>query len=134
MAISSLIVQALGIWILFVVVAIVNGAIREKLLVRLAGEYPAHLMAVLVLWLAVFAITGVFVRQTRISDAGILLVIGGLWLVLTIGFEFLFGHYVMGKGWSKLLGAYNIFNGDLWVSVLLVTFFSPLLSSKLLGH
>ena len=79
MAMSSLIVQALGIWILFVVVAIVNGAIREKLLVRLAGEYLAHLMAVLVLSLAVFAITGVFVRQTRISDAGILLVIGGLW-------------------------------------------------------
>ena len=76
----------------------------------------------------------VFVRQTRISDAGILLIIGGLWFTLTIGLEFLFGHYVMGKGWSELFGAYNIFNGDLWVSVLLVTFFSPLLSSKLLGH
>lgn len=39
------------------------------------------------------------------------LAIGCIWLMLTPSFEFLFGHYVMGHPWSRLLYDYNLFAG-----------------------
>jgi len=40
--------------------------------------------------------------------------IGLLWLVMTVAFEFGFGHYVAGHSWNRLLADYNIFNGRVW--------------------
>ena len=34
--------------------------------------------------------------------------IGAAWVVLTVIFEFGFGHYVDGKSWSELLENYNL--------------------------
>jgi hypothetical protein len=53
------------------------------------------------------------------------LTIGTIWLILTILFEFVFGHYVMGHTWSHLLHDYNIFAGRLWSLVLLWNFIGP---------
>jgi apolipoprotein N-acyltransferase len=39
-------------------------------------------------------------------------------LLATIAFEFGFGHFVAGHSWSKLLADYNVFNGRLWLLVL----------------
>jgi hypothetical protein len=54
-----------------------------------------------------------------------------MWLLLTVLFELLFGHYVMGDPWTKLLEAYNILKGNLWVLVLLVTPAAPYLAARL---
>jgi len=51
--------------------------------------------------------------------------IGGFWLVMTILFEFVFGHYVMGHPWETLLTDYNLFKGKMWVLVLITTFLAP---------
>jgi hypothetical protein len=53
------------------------------------------------------------------------LLIGFNWLVLTIIFEFLFGHYIMGHTWELLLHDYNILEGRFWSFVLLWTFIGP---------
>ena len=60
--------------------------------------------------------------------------LGVLWLVLTILFEFGFGHFVAHKSWADLLDAYNIAKGNLWVVVLVATFLSPWLAAKLKGY
>jgi hypothetical protein len=57
--------------------------------------------------------------------------LGIFWTVLTLAFETLFGHYVLGVSWELLLAEYNIFQGRLWPLVLLVTWFGPLLAAKL---
>ena len=62
-----------------------------------------------------------------------LLLIGALWLTLTVVFEFGFGHYVIGHPWKYLLADYNIFKGRLWSLVLLVTFVSPLFWGYIIG-
>jgi len=33
---------------------------------------------------------------------------------MTVCFEFIFGHYVAGHSWSKLVYDYNIFAGRIW--------------------
>ena len=54
-----------------------------------------------------------------------LLGVGFIWLVLTIAFEFLFGHYEAGASWETLTAEYNLLRGRLWPLVLLATFLAP---------
>jgi hypothetical protein len=53
------------------------------------------------------------------------LVPGILWGVLTVAFEFGFGHYVSGLGWDVLLADYDVRAGRLWPLVLLATVAAP---------
>jgi len=39
--------------------------------------------------------------------------IGLVWLAMTVAFEFLFGDYVAGHSWDRLLHDYNLFAGRL---------------------
>lgn len=59
------------------------------------------------------------------------LIIGLIWLVTTIGFEFLFGHYVAKHSWEHLLSDYNILRGRLWLLVLLWSISAPYVFFKL---
>jgi len=68
----------------------------------------------------------------RIKNVKTLLGIGFFWVVITIIFEFVFGHYVMGHSWQKLFADYNLINGRLWVLVLLNNIFAPLISGKII--
>lgn len=54
---------------------------------------------------------------------------GGLWMVFTVGFEFVFS---MSEGFSfiDMLVAYNPMTGNLWLFVVLTTFFAPLFVYK----
>jgi hypothetical protein len=79
-----------------------------------------------------FIIIYLFIRKMRIKDVKTLLGIGFFWVVITIIFEFVFGHYVMGHPWQKLFADYNLFNGRLWVLVLLNNIFAPLISGKII--
>jgi hypothetical protein len=44
--------------------------------------------------------------------------VGLIWLGLTLAFEFLFGHYVVGHPWSRLFHDYNLFAGRVWIILL----------------
>ena len=58
---------------------------------------------------------------------------GAFWLLLTLCFEFGFGHFVQGRPWPVLLEAYTFQNGNLWPLVLLVTLFGPLIALRIRG-
>lgn len=53
--------------------------------------------------------------------------VGGVWLILTLSFEFLFFHYVGGKPWDVLLSDYNIAEGRLWPLILIWVLVAPYL-------
>ena len=50
------------------------------------------------------------------------------WLGLTVAFEFLGGHYLFGDSWERLLAAYNVAQGQVWVLVLIATLLAPVLA------
>jgi len=77
--------------------------------------------------------TYLLLRFTIIDYGSIaLFLIGGFWVILTILFEFVFGHYVIKNPWQKLLADYNILKGRLWSLLLLTELISPLLIGLLL--
>ncbi len=57
---------------------------------------------------------------------------GLIWLLLTIFFEFIAGHYIFGNPWDRIVGDYNILKGRIWSLVLLTTFLAPYITNKFL--
>ena len=65
--------------------------------------------------------------------AGDALRVGILWLVLTLAFELIAGHYLFRRSWPSLWAEYDLSRGRIWVLVPLVTFLAPLLAGYLRG-
>jgi len=79
-----------------------------------------------------FIIIYIFINMIKVKEVKTLLEIGIFWVVITIIFEFAFGHYVMGHPWQKLFADYNLFNGRLWVLVLINNIAAPVISGKII--
>jgi hypothetical protein len=127
-----LLLKSFIIWILFVFLAILNGTSRQKYISPKLGDYSGHVISTVILILVIFVVTFFFVRHLQTDSTKDLLTIGIFWVVLTVLFEFGFGHYVMGHPWSRLLADYNIFKGRLWCLVLLNNLVAPLICGKFL--
>ena len=56
--------------------------------------------------------------------------IGATWLVMTLAFEFVAGHYLFHTPWTTLLADYNVFPGRLWILVLAATIAAPALAYR----
>ena len=124
-------VKAFVVWLLMLVAAFLNGALRELLIVRLVGEQVGHVISVFVLSGVIFGLAYLFVTAHRRLPARTLFQIGLFWLALSLLCEFGFFHYAMHEPWEKLLADYNILRGRLLIVVWLITLLSPLLCSKL---
>jgi hypothetical protein len=131
--VASIAIKSVGIWILLVLLAILNGGVREKLLVPLLGQQRAQPISGLLLSIIIFVITLAVFPILGINSSYQAWLVGGIWLLLTVAFEFLFGHFVMGKSLSKLVEAYDVLKGSLWVVVLVTTLISPYLAGKVRG-
>ena len=53
------------------------------------------------------------------------MIIGMVWLAMTVAFEFLFGHYVAKRPWRDLFLDYNLFAGRVWLVVLVWVTIAP---------
>jgi hypothetical protein len=112
-------------WIPMVLIAIANGALREATYGKLMSELQAHQISTLSGLLLFSAYIWVVIRTWRPDTSKQAITVGLIWLGLTIAFEFLFGHYVVGHPWSKLLYDYNVFAGRVWVVVLIWVTVAP---------
>ncbi len=63
-----------------------------------------------------------------------LILIGVLWLVMTVAFEFGFFHFVMGKLWEAMLADYNVLRGRIWVLVLATVLLGPIIVGTLVSR
>jgi hypothetical protein len=130
---SGVILKAILVWAVFVVLAIGNGTMREKLLIPVLGKQAAQPLSGILLSGAILLVTIWVFPLIELKNSEQCFLIGGLWLLLTVGFEFLFGHFVAGKSWAELLEAYNVFSGNLWILVLAATALAPYLAGKIRG-
>lgn len=112
-------------WIPMVLIAIANGALRQTWYGKHLGELQAHQVSTVSGVLLFGVYIWVLLRVWSPESAGQALTIGLMWLGLTVAFEFLFGHYVAGHAWSRLLHDYNIFAGRVWVVVLVWVTVAP---------
>ncbi|MDY6965083.1 MAG: hypothetical protein SVM80_03825 [Halobacteriota archaeon] len=129
----KLLFQALGVWFAFVIAAILNGGFRESFIAPKVGEYAGHVLSTIIFICVILVGTYLFIGNLKIEYTNTdLLLIGTFWLILTILFEFVFGHYIMSHSWERLFADYNILRGRVWSLVLLTTFIAPWLIGQIL--
>jgi hypothetical protein len=110
-----------GTWILLAVIAIAVGAMREALLRPRLGELRAYQAGTVMVCVVFLGVLWAVAPHLGVASAGQAWAIGAAWLVMTIMFEFGFGHFVAGHAWPKLLADYNVLAGRVWILVLVTT-------------
>ncbi len=106
-------------WFVLMILAIANGAFREKVLLSRYSELRAHQLSTItgsILITAAVFVLHLFRPLDQLTDA---IAIGLIWLLMTVAFEFGFGHFVMKKSWPVLLNDYNLKAGRVWALFLI---------------
>ena len=132
---SMVYLWVVGVWFVFLVIAFGVGAVREGLLRPRIGEPRAHVIGTLIAVPLMMLVTYAFIRQIHescsISD---LILIGVIWLIITVAFEFGFFHYVMGKPWETLMADHNLLRGRIWVLVLATVLLGQIIVGTLVSR
>ena len=113
------------LWFGLMILAILNGLIREKVYRRCLGDLRADQVSSVSLILLISVFVWVFTRFWPFESAGQALAVGAIWVTITIIFEFIFGHFVMKKPWEMLFRDYNLLQGRIWLLILIWTFLAP---------
>ena len=123
--------KAGALWLAILVFAMLNGTLREKLLVPSLGSFPALLLSGILLSGCIFVVALLAAPWYGRLPSAQWLALGALWLAMTLAFEFGFGRFVQHKPWAEILEAYTFKGGNLWPAVLVVALISPWLAAKL---
>lgn len=125
---------ALGLWLGMLFVAIANGYVGNTYILHRLGEYGTHVYKSISFIPVIFLFAWLYALQTMgetwLTSA---LFVSCFWVSLTILFEFVFGHYVLGNSWDVLLADYRIWQGRLWSLVLISEAIAPLMMGWLIN-
>ncbi len=112
-------------WFLLMMVAILNGILRQSLFLTSFGEHTAHQISTVTGIIFIFIVVWLLNKRWKIESRQQAVYIGLIWLLMTVLFEFGFGHFVMGHSWTHLLADYNLLAGRVWSLFLLFVFIVP---------
>jgi hypothetical protein len=120
-----MLLRAAVVWLAILVLASLNGAVRDLVVAPRIGDTAARAISTLVLSAVVLLVTWLSIRWVGPRSARQARVVGLFWLVLTLAFEGGAGR-LSGRAWSVVLADYDVLRGRIWVLVPIVTFFAPL--------
>ena len=125
--------RALAIWPVIIVAETLHGIARGIFLVPHVGQFRSSQIGVFTGSVIILAVALVFVRWIGAARPAQLLMVGLIWLCLTLAFEVLFGRFVIGASWERLAADYNVLEGGLLPFGMLVLLLSPLIAAKVRG-
>jgi hypothetical protein len=117
--------RSLVVWLAILILAVLNGSARNAFLTPQVGEHAAHIVSTVMLCALITLLAWRTIRWVGPSARTDAVVIGALWVALTLSFEFLAGYYLFGSSWERLLADYNVLRGRVWPLVPLTAFFAP---------
>jgi hypothetical protein len=128
-----MLVRALSVWLILLVTALVLAVFREGVLTARVGPQASHLLGTALAVAVMATVIGISLSWV-VPDLEVrsLWALGFGWTGLTVAFEFVFGHFVMGHPWSRLLHDYDLLAGRVWVLVLLTTLLAPVLLGRMI--
>jgi hypothetical protein len=112
-------------WFVLGVLMTANGILRELVLRRHIGVDAAGVVSLLLGAGIILVGTRHLLRALTGASHGMLAVASLTLVVLTVLFEFTFGHWVDGKPWSELAAAYAIWRGEPWLLLLTLLALTP---------
>ena len=117
--------QAVAIWFLIIPIAILNGGLRENVLIKLGTA--ALPLSGIILSLCIFVMAFLFIPKIKDCKKTDYIFIGIIWCCLTNLFDL--SMFVMdGGGILDLVKQYYFWTGNLWIVVVLSTLSAPILA------
>jgi len=120
-----MILKYLIAWFGMMVIAILNGGLRDMAYRPLVGDHAAHQISTIILLLLLAGYFWFLVRKWPIEYARQAWAIGIMWFLMTVAFEFGMGFLIAGHPWDKLMQDYNLFGGQLWILIPLWVLIGP---------
>jgi len=99
---TTLIRRGLVVWVVIIIVEMSHGMVRQIVLEPLIGDFRARQVSVLVGSALIIGITFIFVRWLKGSSVFDFVLIGILWVGLTVGFEIVLGRFAMNLSWERI--------------------------------
>jgi hypothetical protein len=130
---ATVTLKAVVLWFAILALAILNGTLREKILIPVFGSFTGFISSGVILSSCIFLVAFAAAPWYGLLTSRGWLLVGAFWFLLTLVFEFSFGRFAQHKTLAELLEAYTFHGGNIWPLVLLVTFISPWLAAKSRG-
>ena len=93
--------RALVVWLVIIAVETAHGILRTLLLVPMMGDFPARQISVFTGSLLIFGVTLHFINWIPARTTLQLLMVGTIWVLLTILFEITLGRLVLDLSWGS---------------------------------
>jgi hypothetical protein len=122
--------RAVAVWLAILVLASLNGALRDLVVAPRIGDTIARAISTVILSGLILLVTWYTIRWIGPQSARQAIGVGAFWVILTLCFEFGAGRYA-GKSWSVILEDYHVARGRIWVLVPIITFLAPYWMGKL---
>jgi hypothetical protein len=104
-----------AIWFLMLVLIILHGGARDKLLKPRIGELRAHQVSCFTGSLIILIVATLTIRWIGATGDAALIGIGAFWVALTFAFETFMVRVLMRQPWERVWADYNLARGRLWV-------------------
>ncbi|MEN6329425.1 MAG: hypothetical protein ABFC91_03950 [Methanobacteriaceae archaeon] len=120
-------------WLMQIIVAGLNFFVLMNLVYQpLWGELVAHQIGMLTRIIINFVFAYLLLLYANEYNTKDLVLVGILWLILTLIFEW-GGSLLLGRPVEEILVGWNIFAGYLWPYVLLSYLFAPLIVGRIIN-
>lgn len=112
------------IWLGILVLASLNGAVRDLVVAPRVGDTIARALSTVILCGLVLLVTWTSIRWLGPRGPREAAALGLFWVALTLTFELAAGR-LSGKPWSVVLADYDVLRGRIWILVPIVTLLAP---------
>jgi len=102
-------------WIPMLVIAVANGALRQLTFAKFMSEPHAHQLSTLIGSVCIGGFIWFVFRNWPPSSSRQALLIGLVWVLLTVAFESFMGLALQHRPLQVVLFEYNLFAGRVWI-------------------
>ena len=121
------------VWLIIVAAESVHGTVRQLFLAPVVGDFTARRIAFFTGMLLIFLITYFFIRWISAPTVKALFMIGSMWAVLMLAFEFGIGFFVLAYSRERMLEDYDVSRGGLMGFGILFMVLAPYLAVRTRG-
>jgi hypothetical protein len=125
--------KGLAVWCLIASIEMIHGILRAKLLAPRVGDFRSRQITVFTGSILILLVTFLTFHWIGYSQPSETLIVGGIWLICMVAFEFSIGHYVFHFKWKWLINDFNLFKGRLLALGMLVLAFAPWICGRWKG-
>lgn len=123
--------RAVAVWLILIGTEVLHGVLRALYLAPRVGDLRARQIGVFIGSGLILAIAWLAAPWLRAETSRSQLLIGGVWLGLTLLFEVGFGRVVLRYPWGRVASDYDVFRGGLLPVGLLVLLLAPWITARL---